>query len=690
MNIDSAHSKGGVMYLKTKNKLVITVLLTFLLVLVPLQVNAFSNSLKNFVSNGKQLQLKIFNNLEQVGILSGTNVEIKNLDGSKRTFLSRNKKYIISPYRQNQKSWFIQVFATSEKSKAEKMKEELKKEFENYEVQISFENELYKVQIGTFLKEARAEEISKEINAAGWETWVIEKEIKGDSTKLVVRDSEGNIIFENGTIYCHGVIRLKNNLYNGMVRFSLKEGKIDVFNKIDFSTLQYGMLLEELPDSNNITALKAAAILNRSKALELVLNNNPPYEIKSYQGISNLTDIIKVAVDNTKAKVIYKNDNLYYQYLDVKQLGSQYSEAEDLITENIGSIEIRNLDTTIDEEQLVDAEIDLGLEYREIKQLTWSGPRIITIVDLNTFKGRHQVVPFVSNDKIAGLASLTEVVKQKEALVGINGGFYNYEGRPLGTVMIEGEMVSEPLYNRAALGITKTGEVLINNLNWRGLLTTSNNNNIVIDAVNRKPNNENEIILYNKFYGEKTPQFEQNSIEFKVENNVITKVEQGSLIESEIPEDGFVVKIFTKENNFTAFKQGKEVQYKNIFNPSWHEEDVVNIMGGGPKLITDGKVTVTGKLEEFSQDITTGRAPRTAVGLTKDNHLVFVTIDGRQPELSIGMTLQELAQYLKSLNVTEAMNLDGGDSSQLVIRGYTFNNPSGYRDIATGILIKKR
>jgi exopolysaccharide biosynthesis protein len=36
------------------------------------------------------------------------------------------------------------------------------------------------------------------------------------------------------------------------------------------------------------------------------------------------------------------------------------------------------------------------------------------------------------------------------------------------------------------------------------------------------------------------------------------------------------------------------------------------------------------------------------------------------------------------------MNLDGGDSSQMVIRGYTFNNPSGYRDIATGILIKKK
>ena len=220
------------MFLKNKNYLLITIFLITLLILVPFQVNAFSNALKNFVSNGKQVQLKIFDNLEQAEILSGTNVEIKNLDGSQRTFLSKNKEYIISPYQENQQSWFIQVFATEERSKAENIQENLQKEFENYEVQISYENELYKVQVGTFIKEARAEEISEIINEAGWETWVIEKEIKADTTQLVVKDKEGNIVFENGTIYCNGVIRLKNNLYNGMIQFSLTDGEIDVFNKV--------------------------------------------------------------------------------------------------------------------------------------------------------------------------------------------------------------------------------------------------------------------------------------------------------------------------------------------------------------------------------------------------------------------------------------------------------------------------
>ena len=678
------------MFLKNKNYLLITIFLITLLILVPFQVNAFSNALKNFVSNGKQVQLKIFDNLEQAEILSGTNVEIKNLDGSQRTFLSKNKEYIISPYQEDEQSWFIQVFATEERSKAENIQENLQKEFENYEVQISHENELYKVQVGTFVKEARAEEVSEIINEAGWETWVIEKEIKADTTQLVVKDKEGNIVFENGTIYCNGVIRLKNNLYNGMVQFELNDGTIDVFNKVDFLTLQYGMLLNEFPDLNNITVLKAAAILNRSKALSTVLNETSPFQIDEYQGISGLKDIIRVAVDNTEAKVIYKNDSPYHENLAVSELGSHYANADSLILDNMSNVEIRDLNTTIDERQLVEADIDMGLQYREIRQLTWVGPRILTIIDLDVLKGRHEVVSFVSNDKIEGLAPLAEVVREKEALAGVNGGFYNYEGRPLGAVMVDGQMVSEPLYNRATLGITRTGEVLIDNIKWKGLLNTENNNNIVIDAINRKPNNENEIIMYNQYFGKQTPQFQQETLELVIENDVVTKVERGSLIQNSIPEDGFVVKIFAGLDDYTAFQEGKDVKYTNVFNPAWHKEDVRNIMGGGPKLVTDGEVAVTGDLENFSQDITAGRAPRTVVGITEDKHLLFVTVDGRQPELSIGMTLQEMAQYLTELNVTEAMNLDGGDSSQLVIRGYTFNNPSGYRDIATGILIKKQ
>jgi hypothetical protein len=680
----------GVICLKNKNIYFVIFLIAFLLLTTTLHAENFSNSLKNFVSNGKKVQIKLYNSQSALRIFTGTNVEISNLDKSKRTFLSKNKEYIIEPYVKGKPVWFIQVFATEEQNKAENIKEDIKNNFSAYEVRIKLVDGLYKVQVGTFNEELVAEKVSQKLNNAGWKTWVKDGETREETSQLVVKDKQGNNVFENGTIFCEGVIRLKDNLYNGKMQFKLEDEKIEVLNEIDFLTLEYSLLLEKKPDTNNLTFLKTAAVLNRSRALNKILNETAPYKFPQYQGISDLSEIVKVAVDKTSAKVIYKDNSLFDGTVDFKNLNRSYNTVESVLFNEFDSIEIRDLDTTLEETQLVDSNIDIGLKYKEIRQLTWNGPRVISIVDLNTLKGRHKVTSFISNDKIDGLSPLADVVNQKGALVGVNGGFYTSSGTPLGLVMIDGVMVSEPLYNRAALGITKSGEILIDNVKWRGLLKTNNNSNIIIDAVNRKPNNDGEIILYNRFFGERTPQFNQSSTEIVVAEDRIVEVDKGELIHNTIPKEGFVIKIFNSDSElYSSFEPGKEIEYKNVFSPNWHQEDLVNIMGGGPKLVSEGEVTVTGQAENFQSDIIQGRAPRTAVGITEDDHLLFLMVDGRQPDLSVGITLNNLAQYLKKLNVKEAMNLDGGDSSQLVIRGYTFNSPSGFREIGTGILIKK-
>jgi exopolysaccharide biosynthesis protein len=661
---------------------------------IPFHTDAYSSRLKSFVRNDKKVELKIFEDLNEVNILSGNNVVANNLDKSKSINLKANGKYIIKPKQEQVSTFLIQIFVTEDKNKAETIIAETKQSFPNYNYHIIKENQLFKVQVGDFVTESTAENAAVNFKQNGWNTWVIEDKNKKeyiDTKQLVIKDNHGNTVFENGTLYFEGVIRIKNNLYNGSFQFELNSNNnIDVYNNIDFLTLEYGFLLDQMSDTNNITLLKTAAIINRTKALKKILSENPPYTMEGYRGISQLTDIIRIAVDNTQAKVIYKNGTIYEKDIEIRSLVNNYSSPDELIKDNMDNIEIRNLDTVLEENIAVNASIDIGLDYQEIRQLTWNGSRIVNIISLDTLKGRYEVLSALSNDKISGLESLSSLVKNNEALVGINGGFYNYQGKPLGLVMVDGDIVSEPLYNRAALGITKTGEILIDNISWRGVLKTTNNENIIIDAVNRNPNNENEIILYNQYFSDKTPLFQQYTTEIVVQKGIITDVKKGESIQSDIPEDGFVVKIFNGKDQYNNFTIFKKVHYLNVFNPDWQKKDVVSIMAGGPKLITDGNVDITGQKEQFNTDITQGRAPRTAVGITYDQQLLFVTVDGRQPEISIGMTLEELADYLKTLDVKEAMNLDGGDSSQMVIRGYTFNNPSGYRDIATGILIKKK
>ncbi|HEY1121564.1 MAG TPA: phosphodiester glycosidase family protein [Haloferula sp.] len=75
--------------------------------------------------------------------------------------------------------------------------------------------------------------------------------------------------------------------------------------------------------------------------------------------------------------------------------------------------------------------------------------------------------------------------------------------------------------------------------------------------------------------------------------------------------------------------------------------------------------------------------PRTAAGVSQDGrHVILLVADGRQPGLSEGMTLVELAEWMRKSGCWDAMNLDGGGSSTMVVKGddgkpRILNSPSG-------------
>lgn len=91
-------------------------------------------------------------------------------------------------------------------------------------------------------------------------------------------------------------------------------------------------------------------------------------------------------------------------------------------------------------------------------------------------------------------------------------------------------------------------------------------------------------------------------------------------------------------------------------------------IGGGPALVRDGKpMQWTGLIKL--------RHPRTALGWNK-KHIFLVEVDGRQSNLSIGMTFPELASYMIKIGCEEAMGLDGGGSATLWALGTVRNSPS--------------
>ena len=102
------------------------------------------------------------------------------------------------------------------------------------------------------------------------------------------------------------------------------------------------------------------------------------------------------------------------------------------------------------------------------------------------------------------------------------------------------------------------------------------------------------------------------------------------------------------------------------------EEGTKEVLSFGPALITDGEIAVT-ESDEVGKAMASN--PRTAIGMIDDLHYVFVVSDGRTEE-SEGLSLLELAQFMDSLGVKTAYNLDGGGSSTMYFNGEVINQPT--------------
>lgn len=96
------------------------------------------------------------------------------------------------------------------------------------------------------------------------------------------------------------------------------------------------------------------------------------------------------------------------------------------------------------------------------------------------------------------------------------------------------------------------------------------------------------------------------------------------------------------------------------------------ILSFGPALVVDSCISVT-KDEEVGKAMASN--PRTAIGIIDELHYVFVVSDGRTEE-SEGLSLYELAEFMQSIGVTTAYNLDGGGSSTMYFNGEVINKPT--------------
>lgn len=356
------------------------------------------------------------------------------------------------------------------------------------------------------------------------------------------------------------------------------------------------------------------------------------------------------------------------------------------------------------------------------------GPWLINILelDLDRFDGR--IALGLAGEKVAGLEPVTTIAARKKALAAINASFFvisdedGVVGDITGLSVFNGTLISEGLIGRSAL-LLRNGarhEAMIGTYSPSVKLKWPDGDVIVADGVNRRPGftrncgnmgdvptslsvhdvtctDASELIVFDEYSG-----FEPDAADALT----LTVTESGAIrsgaSDAWSQGDGYlVVATGDRANEITQKLDAHNAVEITIGDVD--EQAPRYAINGAPMLLSGGFDVDMADQEGWPLSVDTPpsqadaihrwineRNPRTAAGITQDGRLLLVTVDGRQPEHSVGATIQELRALMRSIGAFDAINLDGGGSTTMVIGGSVINKPSdltGPRAVADALLL---
>ena len=310
-------------------------------------------------------------------------------------------------------------------------------------------------------------------------------------------------------------------------------------------------------------------------------------------------------------------------------------------------------------------DVALGVKHIKLTKTINGRPVRINVVEINQkLNPNLQINPQLSSSRLASKSTITTLARKNNSLVAINGTYFKPQtGVPLGTLMINGKMYTGPIYNRVAMGIFDDGfDMARLELNAQ---VKSFKGNIKIDNINQPRMLSTHVIVYTPEWGTFAPPSPKYGKQIAVENGKIISIGAQAM---PIPHNGYV--IVGPDERLAKLYRAKHVDLDIKTIPNW--DNVKHIISGGPYLVKNGEVFVD--MTEQKLGAIGGKNPRTAIGYTQDGDFIMVAVDGREGA-SVGLTLKELAWFMKSIGCTNAMNLDGGGSTVMYVNGRVVNMP---------------
>lgn len=307
--------------------------------------------------------------------------------------------------------------------------------------------------------------------------------------------------------------------------------------------------------------------------------------------------------------------------------------------------------------------------HKRVKRWLNGKPAVVNIIIVEG-AGKMVVKPTYGEYKLNNVKRVSDFASRENAIAAVNASFFKPDiGAPLGISVIEREILTGPIYNRVVFGITETDEFIMGKPDVKGTIKIGKNLELKASNINQPLIGGNGYAIYTDRWGKTTPQTSQEYCHIVVKDNKIAYVKQSSV---GIPENGYVL-VGPRSLVTGRINANDEVSYSLKLTPDdWN--DIKYAVGGGPYLVKEGKIFVD--RQQFTNSFLWRKEPRTAIGYTKAGTLVMVTIDGRKKGVSEGATMSELAKIMWELGCYNAMNLDGGTSTQMVYKGRLVNSPT--------------
>ena len=313
------------------------------------------------------------------------------------------------------------------------------------------------------------------------------------------------------------------------------------------------------------------------------------------------------------------------------------------------------------------APIDPRLQALLGKELQWDrlvrqGVRI-NAIRVDPLNASLQLRPLARPGAMEGLSSLVQLANQQQAWVAINGGYFNRVKRlPLGALKQDGRWLSGPILNRGVAAWDERTMPRFGRLQLSEWVVGPGALRLPVAVVN-SGYVQRGISRYTADWGPNYRALSGSETGQLIQGGLVRQQFGPSELDAGVPLRGDDLLLVGRGGSELPWGLGDRLQIES--RPSSNLGLATHVIGGGPLLLQAGRIVLNGAAENFSSAFLSQGAPRTVLA-RDDRQIWLITLEGIQDS---GPSLGETAALLQQLGLQDALNLDGGSSTGLVLGG---------------------